>query len=256
MENTLMRWKVGPFGVMLALAALLVAVAPGAVLAHTPAGVDEPADAEFEPIVIEDADGKVEEFTLDTVKELHGHLCICGVAAFRAASLALGQLYGEGEVPVRGEVDVVYYHPGKAHQQVMHHLFTPEHVAIEKLHPQQLNAENFHYVFTRTDIGETVEVQVNEEIIPADFTELRYAVNGFENQWHDVEPTQETRDAFATVYSDVLETFTTEPDQVIYAGVEEPAEPAPIGAIAFSAGILVLLGLGFVFSAQTRSRTS
>jgi hypothetical protein len=240
-----------------ARASLLLAMAvallvPGVAMAHAPAGVEEPAPTEIEPILIKDSGGTEEEVTLDTVKDLHGHLCICGAAAFRAASVALAQLYDEDEIPARGDVDVKYYHPGKAHKQVMEHLFGAEHVAIEKLHPQKLNRENFVYEFTRLSTGESYVVRLAEGVMPQEFTDLRYAVNGFENGWHQDEPTQEMKDAFADVYADVFATFLQAADWELYEGIEQPEEPAPVGAIAFSAGLLVLMGVGFIYSAKTK----
>ncbi len=253
MKKGLVFPAVRSLGVAL-LAGLLFVASTGIAVGHAPAGVEEPSDVELEPIVILDADGEVEEVTLDTVKELHGHLCICGVAAFRAASVALEYLYEDDGVPARDDVDVLYFHPGKGHRQVMEHLFGVDHVTVEKLHPQQLNTENFAYRFTRTSDGANFELRLAEGIVPQEFTDLRYAVNGFEKGWHDEDPRQEDVDEFAAVYSEVLDRFVQSPDWVLYEGIEEPAEPAPVGGIAFSAAVVALLGAGFAYSIRSRRR--
>ncbi|MFW6103072.1 MAG: hypothetical protein ACOC7M_02120 [Chloroflexota bacterium] len=253
MKKGLVFPAVRSLGVVL-LAGLLFVASPGIAVGHAPAGVEESSDVELEPIVVRDAGGQGEEVDLDTVKELHGHLCICGVAAFRAARVGLSQLYGDDEIPSRGEVDVVYFHPGKGHRQVMEYLFGVDHVTIEKLHPQHLNTENFTYQFTRSSTGESFEVKLAEDIVPQEFTDLRYAVKGFENGWHDEEPPREAANEFAAVYSEVLDRFIQSPDWVLYEGIEEPAEPAPVGDMAFSAAVVMLLGAGFVYSVRSQRR--
>lgn len=248
--------RVGRVAVSAMLPAIAVAVlAPAAVLAHAPEGASNVGAVELGPIVMLDEHSAVDEVTIDEMAAVHGDLCICVMAAFRATQTAVAELYGEDELPVRGELTVLYNHPGKGHQQVLEALLSPECVTYEKLgDPQQLTSAQFTYRFSRTDIGESITLHVRGEIVPVRFTELRYAVDGFEKSWHAEEPSQAERDEYAVVWSGVMDSFASLPEWELYEEIEQPEEPAPAGAIAFSAAVLVFLGLGFVYSARSRGR--
>ena len=237
---------------LLLLSALaLVPVSP--VCAHAPEGAGEIDEVEIVPIRMQDTDGVLLETTLDDVAELHGHLCICGVASYRVLLVAIDALYAEDEIPTRGELEVVYHHPGKAHKQVFEHVLTAECVTYEKLgNPQHLTADHFVYVFTRTDTGEMFETRVREGVVPETFGDLRYGVKGFEKGWHSEEPTEAEKEEYAAVWTGALNSFMTLPAWELYEGVEAPEESAPLGALVFSGAVIVLLGGGFVYSSQSR----
>jgi hypothetical protein len=114
--------------------------------------------------------------------------------------------------------------------------------------------DNWVYTFTRLDTGEVFETQVREDVIAEDFFDLRYKVNGFKNGWHEEKPTEEEKASFLAAWTETRDNFLNMPAWELYSGVEEPEEPTPMAAIAFSGALIVLIGTGFVYSAQGKRR--
>lgn len=256
MKVNIYRKATGALGVTLVLAiaaALLCLPLPAA--AHAPEGAGEPVEAEIEPIEIYDSAGELLEISIDDVAEIHGDLCMCVAGGFRVTQAAIAVLYEDGEIPVQGDLTLVYHHPGQGHKLVFETVLTPECVSYEKLgNPQQMTLDHWVYTFTRLDTGQVFETQIVEGVIAPDFFELRYAVNGFEKGWHEDEPTEEERAIFAAAYTESLDNLLSLPLWELYSGVEEPEEPAPVGAIIFSGALLVLIVIGFSYSARGKRR--
>jgi hypothetical protein len=235
---------------MLAIAAALLLTALP-VYAHAPQGAGEVAEVEIEPIQIYDREGNLLEISIDDVAEVHGDLCACVAGGYRVTQVAIAVLYGEDELPTQGNLILLYHHPGTGHKQGFELILTPECVTYEKVgNPQHMTMDHWVYEFTRVDTGEVFETQINEGIIAEDFFELRYEVSGFEKGWHNDEPTEEEKTGYAAAYTETLNNLLTLPVWELYAGVPEPEEPAPVGAIIFSGALVVLVAIGFIYSAR------
>ena len=65
-------------------------------------------------------------------------------------------------------------------------------------------ADNYIYTFVRQDTGATVEMQMKEGVIPADFFDLRYEVTGFQMGWHEEQPTEAKKAAFKQVSDEAI----------------------------------------------------
>lgn len=230
-------------------AALLLTALP--VYAHAPQGAGEVAEVEIEPVQIYDREGNLLEISIDDVAAIHGDLCACVAGGYWVTHAAIAMLYGEDELPTQGELTILYHHPGKGHKQGFELILTPECVTYEKTgKSQHMTMDHWVYKFTRTDTGEVFETQVNEGIIAEGFFELRYEVKGFEKGWHENPPTEEKKAGYAAAYTETFNNLMTLPVWELYAGVPEPEEPAPVGAIIFSGALVVLIAFGFIYSAR------
>jgi len=121
--------------------------------------------------------------------EAHGHICVCGATAFRVTQIAISRLWGQ-EVPTKGQLKVIYHHPGKGHKDVFKYLLGPENVTYKKVgDPRHLTlAQHYTYLFVRKDTGATWKTQMKEGVIPKGFFDLRYKVKGFLIGWHKKKP--------------------------------------------------------------------
>ncbi len=226
------------------------------VCAHAPKGAGEPPQAAIEPIQIYDKKGDLLNISIDDVAAIHGDKCICVVGAFRVTQAAINVLYGKDEAPKQGNLTVVYHHPGIGHKQVFEHILTPEYVVYEKTgNPQYMTMDHWVYKFTRTDTGDVFETQIKEGMISKDFFALRYEVDGFEKGWHEDKPTDQEESGFAVAYTETLANLLTLPVWELYTGVEQPEEseePAPVAAIIFCGALIILIVLGFIYSARVK----
>jgi hypothetical protein len=246
---------IGAVVITLAMLAATLVLPVSPVYAHAPEGAGEAPEVVLEPIQIYDQQGNLLEISIDDVAEKHGDLCVCVAGGYRVTQAAISVLYSEDELPTQGNLTLVYHHPGKGHKQGFELILTPECVTYEKIgNPQKMTMANWVYTFTRLDTGEVFETRINEGIIAEDFFELRYEVNGYEKGWHYDEPTEEEKTGFAAAYTQTFNNLMTLPAWELYSGVEEPEEPAPVAAIAFSGALIVLIGTGFVYSARGKRR--
>jgi hypothetical protein len=234
-------------------AALVLPISP--VYAHAPQGAGEAPEVVLEPIQIYDQEGNLLEISIDELAEIEGNLCVCISTGFRVIQTAIEHLYGEDEIPSQGEFAAIYRHPGKGHKTAFTYILTEEYATYEKTgNPQKMTMDNWVYTLTRLDTGEEFETQVQEGVISEGFFDLRYKVNGFKNGWHDNEPTEKEKAAFVAKWTETRDNFLTMPAWELYSGVEEPKEPAPVAAIAFSSVLIVLIGAGFVYSTRGKRR--
>lgn len=253
--DTFRKAAVGLRSVLLAalVAVLLFAAIP--VCAHAPQGAGEAPEVGLEPIEIFDLEGNLLEISIDDLAEIEGNLCICISTSFRVIQAAVANLYEDGEIPTRGDFTAVYRHPGKGHKNAFNCVFTEEYATYEKTgNPQKMTMDNWVYTFTRHDTGEVFETQVLDGVIADGFFELRYKVNGFKNGWHENEPAEEEKAAFKAAWTETRDNFLTMPSWELYSGVEEPEEPAPVGAIIFSGALVVFVIIGFIYSARGKRR--
>jgi hypothetical protein len=236
---------------LLPVIAVIMILAVSPVSAHAPDGAGDVAEAEIEPIMIMDQTGELLEISIDDAAEIHGDLCICVAGSYRVMQAAIAVLYDDDEIPVQGDLTLVYHHPGNGQKQVFEYILTPECVTYEKIgNPQQMTLDHWVYTFTRVDTGEVFETQVDEGVIAAEFFALRYEVSGFKKGWHENEPTEEEQAGFADVYTEILNNLLVFQLWELYSGVPEPEEPAPVAGIIFSGALIVLVTIGFVCSAR------
>ena len=135
----------------------------------------------------------------------HGHPCVCAATTFRVTKVAISELYGE-EIPTKGQLAVTYHLPSGGHKDVLEYLLGTENVTYVKAgDPKHLTlADNYIYTFVRQDTGATVEMQMKEGVIPADFFDLRYEVTGFQMGWHEEQPTEAKKAAFKQVSNEAI----------------------------------------------------
>jgi hypothetical protein len=256
-QNTNKKAGISPVIMAIVFVALLSIFSLSAIpaYAHAPEGAGEAPEVVIEPIQIYSRDGTLLEISIDDVAEVHGELCLCVAGGFRATQAAISALYDEEELPAQGDLTLVYHHPGKGHKQAFDLILTPECVTYEKLgNPQHMNLDHWVYTFTRVDTGEVFETQVKEGVIAQDFFDHRYAVNGIKKGWHEDEPSEEEKAAFASGYTETLNNVLTLPLWEIYSGIEEPEEPAPVGGIIFSSALVLAIGVGFIYSSRLKRR--
>lgn len=237
------------FALVISLMVLFLGSIP--VSAHVPEGAGEPEEFVLDPIRIYSQSGDLLEYSIEDLGEMQGGICMCLSGGFRATQAAISALYGEDELPVQGELTVLYHHPGSGHKLAFETVLTAECVVYEKSgNPQRMTLEHWAYTFTRTDTGEVFETQVKNGVIPDDFFDLRYEVNGYTNGWHDEEPTEEEYTGFTTAYADAMNNLLTLPLWEIYVGIEESEEGTPVGVIIFGFTLLALIVIGFIYSSK------
>ena len=237
------------FTLVISLMALFLGSIP--VSAHVPDGAGETKEFVLEPIQIYDQDGDVLEYSIEDLGEMQGGICMCLSGGFRVTQAAISVLYGEDERPAQGELKVVYHHPGSGHKFVFEKLLTAECVVYEKTgNPQHMTMDHWAYTFTRTDTGEVYETELKGGVIPDDFFDLRYDVNGYTKGWHEEAPTDEEYNGFTAAYTDAMNNLLTLPLWELYEGIEEPEEVTPVGVVIFGFALLSLIVVGFIYSSK------
>ena len=240
-------------GVVFVLVISLMAAFLGSVpvSAHVPEGAGKTAEFVLEPIRIYSQGGDLLEYSIEDLGEMKGGVCMCLSGGFRAIQAAISALYGEDELPVQGELTVLYHHPGSGHKLVFETVLTAECVVYEKAgNPQRMTMKHWAYTFTRTDTGEVFETQLKGGVIPDGFFDLRYEVNGYTNGWHDEKPTEEEYNGFSAAYTDAMNNILTFPLWELYEGIEEPEEETPAGVIVFGFALLLSIVIGFIYSSK------
>ena len=262
MTRRLLISRCVPRFVAAAAVLLLVAVLfPAPVQAHAPSGASKVGETGLQPIwvfdeaddldalhkfVIEDNDVRgyakglePEEAEFEIGGETHkapdGSLCICETCVFRVIQLAISHLWPE-DVPVRSDFEVTWAHRCPSQEKTLRYILgdaaTYHKKVPEGTSKLNLTTENYRYVVTNLDTGESFEAQVREGILPDRFMELRTKVKTgkasdaenaeFSRKWDEV------RDKFLTL--EASELFEFEED------VEE--ESAPVGQMVFAFGLL------------------
>jgi hypothetical protein len=199
-------------------------------------------------------------------------LCPCSSFAFRAASLGISQVWGD-EIPERSDIKVISYRPTTGATQCLQYitgtgakvpsvtnkgelcLILPDGIEatdlstanLMNLKKQPLGMESWNLIIVRKSTGEEFEVQVREDVFPKDFNELRT------KKMQGTATPEETAE-FMSQWAEVRNAFLTQPDWVLFEGIEEPEEPAPVGAIVFSSALVVAIIVGFIYSARGRRR--
>lgn len=243
----------GGIGLLMALLVfVMMPLAAIPVWAHAPQGSSEVPEVELEDILIYDKDGGLLQISIDDMAEIEGNKCVCVACSFRVIQAAIEELWGE-EIPIRGGLKAVYRHPGKGHKVSFEYILTPECAIYEKTgDPKHMTMDHWVYTFTRMDTGEVFETQVKEAVIADGFFDVRYKVKGFKNEWHQDKPTDTEKAEFAAKWSETRDNFLTMPVWELFEGIEEPEEPFPAKAIAFTGGLIVLVIVGFIYSARGR----
>ena len=155
--------------------------------------------------------------------EAHGHICVCGATAFRVTQIAISRLWGQ-EVPTKGQLKVIYHHPGKGHKDVFKYLLGPENVTYKKVgDPRHLTlAQHYTYLFVRKDTGATWKTQMKEGVIPKGFFDLRYKVKGFLIGWHKKKPTKAEKVAFKIKFNKSINNILGMEPSDIFESVSQP----------------------------------
>ena len=241
------------------LVSLAMALAATTVTAHAPAGAGEPAEFELQDIWMYDVDGRPLKISVEDVAEAHGELCVCVACVFRVTQAAIAELWDlEEEYPRQGELLVTYHHPSSGHKDAFEYILTegcctfemPEGTSI-----QHLTLDNYVYVFTRTDTGDTFEAQVGESVFPEGFFDLRYAVAGYDKGWHQDEPTDAEREEFARQWTEARYSFLTVEAWELFEGIEEEEEePTGVWPIVFALGLGVAVIGTTIYSLVTGRR--
>ena len=171
-----------------------------------------------------DKQGKLLKLAAQQVaNKAHGHLCVCGATAFRVTQIAISQLWGK-ELPTKGDLAVIYHHPGRGHKDVFEYLLGPENVTYKKAgNPRHLTlAQHYSYAFTRKDTGATWKTQMKEGVIPKRFFDLRYKVKGFLKGWHKTKPTKAEKVAFKIKFNKAINNILSMMPSELFEGVSQP----------------------------------
>jgi len=177
---------------------------------------------EPEKIQIYDAQGELMSLSVEEVaKEAHGDLCLCAAVAARVTQVAISELFGE-EIPIQGMLKVSYHHPGQGQRECFEYILTSECVDyVPSGDPKNLSLEDhFGYTFVRRDTGAVFETRVKEGVIPEDFFDLRYKVEGFSKGWHEDQPTEEEKAAFMQKKSEARKNLLTMEAHQIFEGLD------------------------------------
>jgi len=177
---------------------------------------------EPEKIQIYDAQGELMCLSAEEVaKEAHDDLCLCAAVAARVTQVAISELFGD-EIPTQGMLKVTYHHPGEGQRECFEHILTPECVDyVPSGDLKNLNlVDNFRYTFLRTDTGAVFETRVKEGVIPEEFFDLRYKVEGFSKGWHEGRPTEEEEEAFMQTKAEARNNILTMEASQIFEGLD------------------------------------
>jgi hypothetical protein len=207
--------KIGSVSFVAMMAGLLLLGASAMADAANSAG-------EPEKIQIYDTQGELMSLSVEEVaKEAHGDLCLCAAVAARVTQVAILELFGE-EIPIQGMLKVSYHHPGQGQRECFEYILTSECVDyVPSGDPKNLSLEDhFGYTFVRRDTGAVFETRVKEGVIPEDFFDLRYKVEGFSKGWHEDQPTEEEKAAFMQKKSEARKNLLTMEARQIFEGLD------------------------------------
>jgi len=199
-------------------------------------------------------------------------ICPCSSFAFRAASLGIARVWGD-EIPERSDIKIITRRPTPGATQCLQYItgtgpkapnvtskgelqmiladgteVTDLSVPSLKKHMKNMGIETWNIIVIRKSTGEEFEVQAIEDIFPEGFAELREKVK--------VKGTATPAEIaeFRAMWEEVRDAFLTQPDWVLFEGIEEPEEPLPTAAIAFTGALIVAVIVGFVYSARGKRR--
>lgn len=219
--------------------------------------------------------GKAESEIARIIEEEFGGadgLCPCSSFAFRAASLGISQVWGN-EIPERSDIKVISHRPTTGATQCLQyitgtgakvpnvtnkgelHLILPDGTeaidlstpSLMNLKKQPLGMESWNLIIIRKTTGDEFEIQVREDIFPKGFNELR-------TKKMQGTATPDEEGLFMSQWAEVRNAFLTQPDWVLFKGIEEPEEPSPTAAISFSSALIAAIIVGFIYSARGRRR--
>ena len=198
--------------------------------------------------------------------------CPCTSFAFRAALLGISELWSD-EIPERSDIKIITCRPTPGATQCLQYItgtglkvpnvtnkgelrmILPDGTEVIDLsvpslkkHMKGMGIETWNITIMRKSTGEQFEVQAVEDIFPPGFEELRKKVK------MEGTATQEEIGEFRTMWEEVRDAFLTKPDWELFEGIEEPEEPLPTAAIAFSGVLIILVIVGFIYSARGRRR--
>ncbi|MDD3710860.1 MAG: ZinT/AdcA family metal-binding protein [Methanothrix sp.] len=177
---------------------------------------------EPEKIQIYDAQGELISLSVEeAAEEAHGDLCLCAAVAARVTQVAISELFGD-EIPTQGMLKVSYHHPGQGQRECFEYILTSECVDyVPSGDSKNLNLEDhFVYEFVRRDAGAVFETRVKVGVIPEEFFDLRYKVEGFSKGWHEDQPTEEEKAAFMQKKSEARKNILTMEAHQIFEGLD------------------------------------
>ena len=145
--------------------------------------VEQKAVAKLSPILIYDED-KLLEITIEEVGKYHGDICVCLTIAFRATQLAISQLW-RGEIPRRGDFKIISALPTPGSKDAFE--FITRVITRKKgtdfdlklpegTDNRNMAKDNFTFTFVRKSTHELIRIQMNEEVFPEGYFELRNKV--------------------------------------------------------------------------------
>ena len=121
--------------------------------------------------------GEIVELTIEGAAAMHdgGKLCPSVAASWRASQLALSDIWGC--IP-RSDLEITSAHPSDGHEATFLYILensTDDYVVEmpEGADITNISTENYVYTFVRKSTGDSVTVRVKDDVIPAEFLELR-----------------------------------------------------------------------------------
>ncbi len=135
--------------------------------------VDEESLTKLDPISIYD-EMELLKISIQDIGKYHGDVCPCVIIAFRAAQLAIKELWGD-EIPARGDFEIISANPtpgSKDTYEFITRIITRENGKDFKLDLpegtdiQNLSARNLVTTFIRKSTGERIVIKVKPKVFP------------------------------------------------------------------------------------------
>jgi hypothetical protein len=246
-----MRRVAAVTAVLLGLLVPSAAVVPAQ--AHTP-GAPRLEVAKLEPLVLTSS-GVVVEISEDSFSAYYfertgrstrqGLFTIC---SHRALQVAFNKLWGRGEVPDRSDLAVTSYLAAPESVYFFElvagsfELLRPDGTRVDDLKPEnifelarQVTAEDLRFVITRLSTGKSIELEVEAEMFPPGFWELRQKAL-FEDP---APPTREEVSRYTGLRIELAKELINADSWVLFKGTADM--PFPVVGAVFVGGILVAI---------------
>ncbi len=161
------------------------------------AGEGSASEFKLSPIVITDKGRRIEISTEDIKRNRNSSLCLCVLAAFRAAKLGINKVW-EGKIPEREDIKIVSRFPTPCSIHCFQYItgtdgkepdvkskgefliILPDGTEIKDLSAesiaefsQDIGIDNWNFIITRKSTNDVCEVQVKKDVFPEGFFQLR-----------------------------------------------------------------------------------
>lgn len=205
--------------------------------------------------------------------------CPCTSCAFRAALFGISEVWG-GRTPKRNDIKIIsnlstpgscqcfqyitgtgpkidsipQYDPGS---NGMFRIILPNGTEIKnksmtniKKNGVNTNINNWHFNNSRKSTGEYFVVDVEDDVYPDDFFDLRRKVKYDEPE----NATDEETEKFTVEWEEARNTFLTNEDWELFEGVEEPEEDLSIIGVTFFAVLVLIIVVAIIGISRKKNK--